>query len=169
MRFRLRTLLTLLAAAAAVAGAGRHCYDVQVMPSRRDAAWLASPELRGVTGRWSGAPNAGWSWRRRIQLVWLEEVEDFERASERLGELTAVEEVQVLGRQIMPHSVAFQRDGRDPVIEALRRHSTLQRLLVDASVRGAPLGDQVELFDRDDLATLQAALPNLEVVWMEVH
>ena len=31
------------------------------------------------------------------------------------------------------------------------------------------LGEAVELYDRDDLATLQAALPGVEIVWMEVH
>ncbi len=55
------------------------------------------------------------------------------------------------------------------MIEAWRRHPTLREVLVDASVRGAPLGESVELYDRDDLATLQSALPGVKIVWMEVH
>jgi hypothetical protein len=104
-------------------------------------------------------------WRRMIfgasRLV--------EAAAEQLGELTAVESVQVLGRQIVPRAAAFQRDGTDGVIEAWRRHPTLREVLVDASVRGAPLGDEVELYDREDLARLQSALPGVRIVWMEVH
>ena len=83
--------------------------------------------------------------------------------------MTAVESVRVLGRQSVPHAEAFRRDGRDAVIDAWRGPPALRELLVDASVRGAPLGEAVELYDRDDLATLQAALPELKIVWMEVH
>ena len=77
--------------------------------------------------------------------------------------------VQVLGRQIVPHAEAFQRDGSDPVIDAWRRHPTLREVLVDASVRGAPLGDEVDLYDRTDLEVVRSALPGVKVVWMEVH
>ena len=40
------------------------------------------------------------------------------RHGERLGELTAVESVQVLGRQIVPHAAAFQRGESDRVTAA---------------------------------------------------
>jgi hypothetical protein len=83
--------------------------------------------------------------------------------------LTAVKSVQVLGRQIVPHATAFQRGESDGVIEAWRRHPTLREVLVDASVRGSPLGDEVELYDQEDLAVLQSALPGMKIVWMEVH
>ena len=169
MRFRLRTLLIGLALAAGVGGAGRVWYDVLVAPSRQDAAVLASEDFRGVAVRWSG-DGRGWGNRlRRAQHLWLDEAEAFDAAAGRVGELTALESVQVLWRQASPHVERADRGEPDKVIAAWRRHPTLRQVLVDASVRGAPLGDRVELPTGDDLEMLKRALPEVEIVWMEVH
>ena len=168
-RFRLTTLLVAFMAAALAAGGARIWYEMRIAPQRADEAALASREFRSVTVRWSGAPNEWLNLHRRAVHVWFDESGDFGGAAKRLGELTAVESVQVLGRQIMPHAVAFQRDGADPVIEAWQRHPALRRVGVDASVRGAPLGDRVELYTREDLEMLQRTLPGVKIEWMEVQ
>lgn len=169
MRFRLRTMLAALAVVAAAGGGARIWYDRLAAPRRADEAALAANDFRGVAARWSGAANGWLGFRRRALHLWFDDAADFDAAAERLGELTAVESVQVLGRQIVPHAAAYQRDGADPVIDVWRRHPTLREVLVDASVRGAPLGESVELYNREDLATLQSALPGVKIVWMEVH
>ena len=169
MRFRLRTMLAALAVVAAAGGGARIWYDRLAAPRRADEAALAANDFQGVTARWNGAASGWFSFRRRAVHLWFDDAGDFEAAAERLGELTAVESVQVLGRQIVPHAVAFERDGSDSVIDAWRRHPALREVLVDASVRGAPLGESVELYDREDLATLQSALPEVKIVWMEAH
>lgn len=168
-QFRLLTLLAVIAVAALAAGGARVWYETKIAPQRADEAALATAEMRGVVTRRSDAALAWSGGGRRAVHLWFDEAEDFDAAAARLDELTAVESVQVLGRQLMPHAEAFQRDGSDPVIDAWRRHPALREVMVDASVRGAPLGEAVELYDRDDLATLQAALPELKIVWMEVH
>lgn len=169
MRFRLRTLLGALALAAGVAGLGRYGYDVQVAPSRRDAAVAASEGFHGVVVRWSGKPQGLSGMFRRATHVWFDEAEAFDAAAVRVGELTALESVQVLWRQALPHVERADRGEPDEVIAAWRRHPTLRQVLVDASVRGAPLKDPVELPTREDLAMLQRVLPGMEIVWMEVH
>jgi hypothetical protein len=169
MRFRLRTMLGALAVVAAAGGGARVWYDSLAAPRRADEAALAANDFQGVTARWSGAANDWFSFRRRAVHLWFDEAADFEAAAERLSELTAVESVQVLGRQIVSHAEAIQRGESDAVIAAWRRHPTLREVLVDASVRGAPLGGAVELYDQEDLATLQSALPGVKIVWMEVH
>ena len=161
------TLLGAIAVAALAAGGVRVWYEIRIAPQRADEAALATAEMRGIVTRRSEA--SAWSGGRRAVHLWFDEAEDFDAGATRLGELAAVASVQVLARQIMPHAEAFRRDGRDAVIDAWRGHPALRELLVDASVRGAPLGEAVELYDRDDLATLQAALPELKIVWMEVH
>jgi len=162
-------MLATLAATALIAGGGRYWYDLQVRPSRAEALVLGSLEFRDVDHRLSIEAPAWWKLPPRVVHLWFDDAADFEGAAVRLDELTAVESVQVLGRQIVPHAEAFQRDGSDPVIDAWRRHPTLREVLVDASVRGAPLGDEVELYDRADLETLRSALPGVKVIWMEVH
>jgi hypothetical protein len=163
------TLMSVSAAAVLAAGGSRVWYEVQIAPQRADEAALASPEMSGVVARRGESASIWRGGGRRAVHLWFDEAADFDAGAPRLDELTAVASVQVLGRQIVPHAEAFRRDGRDEVIDAWRRHPTLQEVLVDASVRGAPLGDRVELYDRDDLATLQEALPDLKIVWMEVH
>lgn len=163
------TLLIASSAAALAAGGARYFYDVEVVPQRADERALAAPEMRRVAKRWVGP---AYLWRgggRRVEHLWFDSVEAFDAAAVRLGELTAVESVFVLARQIMPHAAAAERGERDEVIEAWRRHPTLRRVEVDASVRGAPLGDVAELYDRDDLELLKRALPGVKIVWMEVH
>ena len=169
MRFRLRTMLAALALAAVVGGGARVWYDLLARPSRAEALVMGSFDFRDVDLRLSVAAPAWWKLPPRVVHLWFDDAADFEEAAVRLGELTAVESVQVLGRQIVPHAEAFQRDGSDPVIDAWRRHPTLREVLVDASVRGAPLGDEVELYDRADLEVVRSALPGVKVVWMEVH
>lgn len=166
-QFRLLTLLAVIAVAALAAGGARVWYEARIAPQRADEAALATAEMRGVVARRSAA--SVWSGGQRAVHLWFDEAEGFDAAAARLNELTAVASVQVLTRQIMPHAEAFQRDGRDVVIDTWRRHPALREVLVDASVRGAPLGEAVELYDRDDLAALRAALPGVEIVWMEVH
>lgn len=169
MRFRLRTMLATLAAAALAAGGGRYWYDLRVRPSRAEALVLGALEFRDVDPRLSVAAPAWWKAPPRAVHLWFDDAADFDGAAVRLGELTAVESVQVLGRQIVPHAEAFRRDGKDPVIDAWRRHPTLREVLVDASVRGAPWGDEVQLYDRADLEVVRSALPGVKIVWMEVH
>lgn len=169
MRFRLRTLLSGLALATCAVGVGRYWYDVQVAPSRQDRAVVASEEFRGVVVRWSGE-RRGWAPQfGRVVHVWFDETEAFDAAATRLNELTAVESVQVLWRQLSEHAEAAERGESDEVLAAWRRRPTLRQVLVDASVRGAPLGDSVALPTRDDMELLKRALPNVEIVWMEVH
>ena len=162
-------MLATLAGAALVAGGGRYWYDLQVRPSRAEALVLGSLEFRDVVPRLSVGAPAWWKLPPRAVHLWFDDAADFDGATVRLGELPAVASVQVLGRQIVPHAEAFQRDGSDPVIDAWRRHPTLREVLVDASVRGAPLSDEVELYDRADQEMLQSALPRVKVIWMQVH
>lgn len=168
-QFRLMTLLVVFAIVALAAGGARVWYETRIAPQRADKAALGAPEMRGVVGRWVGPDSLWRGGGRRANHLWLEEAESFEAAATQLGELTAVESVFVLGRQIVPHAAAFQRDGTDEVIEAFRRHPTLRRIEVDASVSGATLGDRVELHTHDDLEMLKQALPGVKIVWMEVH
>ncbi|WP_428307062.1 hypothetical protein [Lacipirellula sp.] len=168
-RFRITTLLIASAMIALAAGGARMWYDVQVAPQRADEAALAAPEMRGVVDRWSG-PVATWrGGGRRVQHLWFDEAETFDAAAAHLGDLTAVESTFVLARQIMPHAAAAARGERDEVIEAWRRHPALRMVEIDASVRGAPMGGAVELYDQEDRAMLAKALPKVEIVWMEVH
>ena len=163
------TLLGAIAVAALAAGGARIWYEARIAPQRADEAALASLELRGVVARRSESASVWSGGGRRAVHLWFDEAADFDAGASRLGELTAVASVQVLGRQIVQHAEAFLRDGRADVIDAWRRHPALREVLVDASVRGAPLGERVELYDRDDLATLREALPDVKIVWMEVH
>jgi hypothetical protein len=163
------TLLIASSAAALAAGGARYFYEVKIASQRADEAVMAAPEMRGVVDLWIGPVSVWRGGGRRACHLWFDEAEDFAAASLQLGELTAVESVQVLGRQLIPHATAFQGGEPDAVIEAWRRHPTLRQVLVDASVRGAPLGEPVRLYTREDLAMLQLALPDLEIVWMEVH
>ncbi|QDT76058.1 hypothetical protein [Lacipirellula limnantheis] len=167
-QFRLMTLLGTIAVAALAAGGARVWYEVKIAPQRADEAALAGREMRGVVARRSEASAWSGGGRRAVHL-WFDEAVDFDAAASRLGELSAVASVQALGRQILPHAAAIQRGESDAVIDAWRRHPALREVLIDASVRGAPLGEVVELYDRDDLAMLQAALPGVKIVWMEVH
>lgn len=165
-------MVTLLVASAVVvlaAGGARVWYDVQIAPQRNDEAALASPEMRGVVDQWS-SPDATWrDGGRRVRHLWFDEAEAFDEAALQLGKLTAVESAFVLARQIMPHAATAAGGKRDDVIKAWRSHPTLRRLEVDASVRGAPLGDVVQLYSQEDRAMLKRALPKVEIVWMEVH
>lgn len=168
-RFRMATLLVASAVVVAAAGGARVWYDVQIAPQRNDEATLASPEMRGVVDQWS-SPDATWrDGGRRVRHLWFDEAEAFDEAAVQLRKLTAVESAFVLARQIMPHAATAARGERDEVIHAWRHHPTLRRLEVDASVRGAPSGDVVQLYSQEDRAMLKRVLPKAEIVWMEVH
>jgi len=168
-RFRLRTLLYVLAVTALAAGALRYGYDAQRAAHRRDLSTVLSADYRGTTWRWT-AINSVWPEQfRRIEHLWCEEAEDLSRVLPRLDELTELKSLQVLARQIMPHAVAASSGRPDAVIAALRRHPCLDQIIVDASIRGAPLDYDAAPYTREDLAVLQAALPELQIVWIEVN
>jgi hypothetical protein len=86
-----------------------------------------------------------------------------------LDELSELQKLVVLGRQLVPCAYRMRDTGSDVVIESLRRHPSLREIVVDASIRGAPLTIDVQLYTREDLSLLQEVLPNVAIVWIEVN
>jgi hypothetical protein len=94
--------------------------------------------------------------------------EAFPDVAGRLAELE-VSTLTLLGRQIVPQARAAASGETNAVIQALRRHPTLQQVVVDASIRGTPAEFEAPIYTREDLALLQELLPELEIVWIEAN
>jgi hypothetical protein len=168
-RFRLRTLMAVSAAAALAAGGLRWRYDQLVAAHDRDLEIVESAEFSRADSLWTDVTTV-WSWKfRRVEQLRCEECPDLATLIPRLHELTDLETIQVLARQIIGHASAAADGKADPVIEALRAHPTLHTLVVDASIRGTPLEFEAPIYTREDLARLEEVLPNLKVEWIEVN
>ena len=169
MRYRVRTMLLVLAATAIAAGGLRWRYDTLKAAHWRDLEIVQSAAYAKTECRWTAVTDVWPTQFVRVEHLWCEQCDELTRLAPRLGELTELKSIQIFARQVLGHA-SLAADGReDPVIGALRRHPTLKQLVVDATVRGAPLESGVSLATREDLAMLQAVLPNLQIVWMEVN
>ncbi len=170
MRFRLRTLLALLALVALAAGFLRWRYDSFAAAERHDNEVLHSDGFFLVHEcRWKPAAHVWPTHFRRVDHLWCEDCTRLSDLAPRLGELTELRSMQVLARQILGHAALAAEGEPDTLIAALRRHPSLRQIIVDASVRGAPLESGSPLATRKDRAMLEAVLPNVEIVWIEVN
>jgi hypothetical protein len=162
----MRTLLAGLALAAIAAGGIRYWYDLRTAAHRRDRQLVELPHFAGTTWRWSDIGRFSPEAFRRVEHLWCEDA-DLTEVAPRLRVLDQLKSLQVLARQIVPHATVV--GAADPVAAALRRHPTLRQIVVDASIRGAPLEFDAPVYTRADLTRLEAALPNIEIVWIEVN
>jgi len=173
MRFKLRTLLGLIAAVAILAGLISSAYHARVVEFRRDMQVLAKLESAGITGSSTYVGPGGLERHlhqvRRVTRLWCEEATDLNQVAARLRELDRLEVLQVLARQIVPRADSAAEGKPDPLLRALNNHPSLRQIIVDASIRGAPLEFDAPLYTRKDLAKLEAALPKLEIIWIEVN
>jgi hypothetical protein len=174
MRFRLRTLLLFIVPVALVLGGGRAWLNRRIAEGlRQQRLAVESPEMT-FTFEYDGprvfhSPDSRTSWAfRRARSAWCEDARDFAGALQRLQEFPDVEVLYVLGRQIIPELDARKVPPAD-CLELLRRQPSLKRLVVDASIRGAPLEPHAKLYMPSDRARLEAALPELEIRWIEVN
>jgi hypothetical protein len=169
MRYRVRTMLLVLAAAAVLAGGLRWRYDTLAAAHRRDLEIVQSTAYAKTECRWTAVTDVWPTQFVRVEHLWCEQCPELTRVAPRLGELSELKSIQIFARQILGHA-SLADDGRDdPVIGALRRHPTLEQLVVDATIRGAPLESGAPIATRRDLAMLEKLLPNLQIVWMEVN
>jgi hypothetical protein len=169
IRFRVRTLLIVLAIGAFAAGVLRWRYNCAAAAQRRDQDVIQSDGFAKTDCRWQSTGRAWPGHFRRVEHLWCEECPELSRLAPRIGELTELKSIQVLARQILEHATLAANGENDVVIAALRSHPSLRQIIVDASVRGAPLASGATLATRKDLAMLLAVLPNLEIVWIEVN
>ena len=177
-QFRLRTLLTAVAVIALTAGGLRWWYDGRIAEAEYERQERLRLELSLSTDTqlsYFGSDVRRLSRYfderlfRRVTNAYCEGVDDFAAIAPRLDEFTSLRRLVVLGRQIIPHARRMRDAGSDAVIESLRRHPSLQEIVVDASIRGAPLDVDIRLYMRDDLALLKELLPNLQVEWIEAN
>jgi hypothetical protein len=178
IRFRLRTLLALLSLVALIGGGGRYWYNARLAEYERQRLVAERLEARGASIYWSYVgPSWLEAWKaldgplfRRPTHAYGESVPqpEFAAAVEESGQIDMTTLV-VLGRQIMPHAYETKARAGDAVIERLRRHRTLKRLVVDASIRGAPLEYDAPLYTREDKSLLEELLPNVRIDWIEVN
>jgi hypothetical protein len=162
-------LLAFLALVALAAGFLRWRYDSFAAAERHDNEVLQSPGFEKTMCRWKAATKVWPDRFRRVEHLWCDDCNDLSPLAPRLGELTQLQSIQVLARQILGHATLAAEGEPDPLIAALRSHPSLRQIIVDASVRGAPLESGSPLATRKDRAMLQAVLPNVEIVWIEVN
>jgi hypothetical protein len=176
IRFRMRTMLLVFAAAAILIGSLRWWHDARLAEYRREEAIVEMLERGGAEILWT-VDGSERLWRvlderlmTRATHVFFDHVPDDQVAelTELLPELDDLDTLVLLGRQIIPHVRTSSADGASQVIEALRR-SSVQHLVVDASIRGAPLEVDAPPYTRDDLRILETMLPDCEIVWTEVN
>jgi hypothetical protein len=151
-------------------GAVRWWYNAQVAEHFRQllvikalgahASWTyLGPKIPGFNKTLAENPKL-----TRVTHLWLDDVRNPANGADKLDELPSLNSLQLLARQIIP------RLGRnDPLLAALQRHPSLRKIIVDASIRGAPLEPDAALYTREELAKLEAALPGIEIVWIEVN
>jgi hypothetical protein len=153
-----------------MAGFLRWRYDSFAAAERHDKEVLQSDGFVQIYEyRWKPAARVWPTQFRRVEHLWCEDCPDLSRIAPRIGELTELQSIQVLLRQILGHAGIAAEGEPDTLIAALRSHPSLRQITVDASIRGAPLESGVPLATRKDLAMLQELLPNLEIVWIEVN
>jgi hypothetical protein len=178
LRFRVRTLLVVIAVLAIAGGAARWWYDQQMARYEAQKIICVGLDRARITALWSYEGPGAWdAWRwldgplfRQPTHVYCDSAADDAVAKQAplLARLN-VRTLTVLGRQIVPHARAAERGQTDALIAALRAHPTLKHLVVDASIRGTPLEFDAPTYTREDLALLEKLLPDLEIQWIEVN
>jgi hypothetical protein len=176
VRYRLRTFLAIFLALTFAIGALRWWYNAQVAEHFREVAVVDALVSQGAAATWTYVgpkyPGLGKALAEnpkltRVSHLWLEDVPEAHNYIDRLGELRSLESVQLLARQIIPRLDVGATS--DPLLMALREHPSLRKIIVDASIRGAPLEPNAPGYTREDLEKLEAALPGIAVVWIEVN
>ena len=178
IKFRMRTLLTVVAVVALTAGGARWWYNVRIAEyriQRRLADELVGDGMFAVWTYVGPTTFEAWRWVegplfRRPTHAYSDHAADEALADHAatLRELQ-VETLTTLARQIVPHVRAAAEGKDDPLVAALRGHPTLVNLVIDASIRGTPEGFEQPLYTREDLAAVEAALPKLRVQWIEAN
>jgi hypothetical protein len=165
--------LALFLALTFTVGALRWWYNAQVAEHLREVAVI---DALGAHARWTyvgpkipvfDKTLAENSELTRATHLWLEDVQNPDSCADLLAELRSLDSLQLLGRQIIPRLESGATG--DPFLTALREHPSLQKIIVDASIRGAPLEPDAPPYTRKDLAKLEAALPHVDIVWIEVN
>jgi hypothetical protein len=177
-RFQLRTLLVVTAAIALTAGAMRWWYDAQVAEYERQKQIVDQLGKLKVTFLWTAAGpdwlTDSWTLDERVFMRPTHGRFD-EVATEAFAEIAAqlepldLYQIDVFGRQILPHVDAVRSGRPNDVIDALRRHPTLRRIFVDASIRGTPPEFDAPIYTRKKLAALEAVLPSVSIIWTDVN
>lgn len=176
IRFRMRTMLLVFAAAVVLIGSLRWWHDTLLAEYRRQEAIVEELERGGAEVLWIVA-GPDWLWYvlddrllTRAGVVFFDNVpnDQVDELTKLLPELGDLETLVILGRQIIPHARASHAGEISPVIEHLRR-SSVHWITVDASIRGAPLGAEAPLYTRDDLKVLEAVLSECEITWTDVN
>ncbi|HEX6964055.1 MAG TPA: hypothetical protein VF175_19460 [Lacipirellula sp.] len=176
IRFRMRTMLLVFAAAVVLIGSLRWWHDALVAEYRRQEAIVQTLEQGGAEVLWLAyAPDwLGYVLDERLfttpGIVFFDHVPDDQVAelTKLLPELRDLGTLVIMGRQIIPHARSSAAGETSPVIEHLRRSNVLQ-ITVDASIRGAPPDADAPPYTREDLKVLQAVLPGPEITWTEVN
>jgi len=128
------------------------------------AGWsYAGPQLPLVKRLWEGRAEMA-----RVSDLWCEDVSDLDALAERIGHLERLESLHLLARQLVPRLES--KNARDDLLLwALRDHPRLERVVVDATIRGTPEGFDLPIYTREDLAKLEAALPEVRIEWIDVN
>jgi len=166
------------AVVALAAGGVRWWYDAQLANVQYQLKLTDRLRDEGVAIAWSyTGPRAfkAWRWLPR-PLFWTPRYVYAEQAADDVLDKNAaafaelqMQTMVILARQLAPHVQADAQGRRDPLIDVLRRHPTLKRLVVDASIRGTPAEFDAPIYTREDLALLERVLPNLKIEWIEVN
>ncbi|RIK71948.1 MAG: hypothetical protein DCC67_19930 [Planctomycetota bacterium] len=168
-RFRLRTLLGSLAVASLALGGLRWRYDQFAAAERRDRAVVESTAYAKTVCRWKPAARAWPAQFSRVEHLWCDDAPQLLQLAPQLTDLSELQSIQVLARQIAGHAATAAQGAADPVIGALRRHGSLRTIIVDATIRGAPLEYDAPLYTRKDKALLEKLLPNVRIEWIEAN
>jgi hypothetical protein len=176
MRFRLRTLLAAFIAVIVTVGLARWWYNLQVRRHVLEVAAMTKLAARGGVASWTydgpALPGMSKAIERHTDLtqvshLWCENIDSLDPLASRIAELARMKSIQLLARQIVPR-LARSVD-EDPLLRALGHHPSLKQIIVDASIRGAPVELDAPPYTREDLRKLEAALPNVEIIWIEVN
>jgi hypothetical protein len=177
-RFRVRTLLIAITAVLLMCGGVRWWYDGRIAEHVQQKLLVDRLGELKVTFLWTAA-GPDWltdSWMLDERVFMRPTHGRFDEvATEAFAEIAAqlepldLYQIDVFGRQILPHVDAARAGRPDDVIDALRRHPTLRRIFVDASIRGTPPELDAPIYTRKDLAALEGVLPNVSIIWTEVN
>jgi hypothetical protein len=176
VRFRLRTLLSIVAGIALTIGGARWWYDSRIAEYEQQKEVALQLALHYDAQFKETGSGVQWLPRwldprlfRRPIIGYCEPVGDMAVIATHLNEFTELKRLVVLGRQLVPCAYRMRDTGNDLVIESLRQHRSLREIVVDASIRGAPLTTDIQLYTREDLALLEELLPNVQIQWIEVN
>jgi hypothetical protein len=179
LRYPMKLLGAVLTLAAIASGALRWLYDSYIAEHQQQKAVAQEFEAAGVDVSWTYVGPHGWPlWKVcqgpafwRPTHAYCDDVSDAHLAKllPRLGKLSDLTTLVLLGRQIVPQAWAATNAADDPLIAALREHPSLQRLVVDASIRGTPAEFAEPIYTREDRVQLEATLPNVEIIWIEAN